>query len=220
MSATLFLAPHNDDESLFGAFTILRFSPDVATVFKSAKQSPAVTADERELETAIALEALGDPRWMQWPILDTTPAAQARKAVQSILETQRTTYAHVFAPAPIVGGHEQHSLVGDVALKVFGDERVTLYHTYRRGEGRTTSPWEVPFEPSWPMGKLLALAAYGSQIAHPATAPWFLELLPMREYYAHPPNLPPEPARERDPDEFLAENIAQMQKFAALREVL
>ncbi len=219
MTRTLFLAPHNDDETLFGAFTIMRFAPVVAVVFKSAKQAPAVTSDERELETALAVDTLGAERWEQWPIADTTPERQARQAVQSILETQRTEYEHVFAPAPVDGGHEQHSLVGNTALDVFGSDRVTLYHTYRRGEGRTTSQWEIPFEPAWPSVKLLALSCYLSQIRHPSTAAWFLELLPMREYVAHEPKIAA-PAGERDPDEFLAENIAQMQRFAALRDVM
>ncbi len=224
MMPMLLLAPHNDDESLFAAFTVLRYRPVVATVFKSVKQErDGIEAKDRELETIAALCCLGQPfTGEQWPIPDDSPNDQARIAVRSILETQRTHYSHVFAPAPLEGGHEQHNLVGEEALAVFGPERVTLYMTYRRGEGRTVSEWEVPFEPEWPSAKLSALAAYVSQICHPPTAPWFLELLPMREYYAHEPRDLHVPGMEDilTADEFLAEHQEEMLAFGERARVL
>lgn len=215
---TLLLAPHNDDESLFAAFTIMRYRPVVAVVFKSSKQEQhGIFADRREGETLTALACLGASGSEQWPIRDDTPEDQARIAIRSILETQRSTYGHVFAPAPDELGHEQHNIVGEEALGVFGPENVTLYLTYRRGEGRTVSEWEVPFFPAWPSFKLAALSAYVSQMEHWTTAPWFLELLPMREYYAHKPHELLEP---RSPDKFMEENMPAMVEFGDRARVL
>ena len=48
----LFLAPHGDDECLFGSFSIMRYQPHVVVVYKSAKQMRhGITAIQREHET-------------------------------------------------------------------------------------------------------------------------------------------------------------------------
>lgn len=219
---SLFLAPHNDDETLFGAFTIMRYAPTVAVVFKSDKQrAHGIEADTREFETTLALDMLGAGSWEQWPIRDSVSDAEARIALRSILETLRTTYEHVFAPAPDELGHEQHTLVGEVALEVFGEDRVTLYLTYRRGEGATRSEWPAPFEPGWVSAKLLALGAYASQIEHPPTAPWFIDLIPIREFYAHEPKIVMRvETDDGDVMSFMRDHETRLQKFGILRRFL
>ena len=59
---------------------------------------------------------------------------------------------------------------------------ITFYNTYRRGEGRTRGV-SVPYEADWPARKLRAMACYRSQIALPATQPWFANDW-LEEWYA------------------------------------
>jgi LmbE family N-acetylglucosaminyl deacetylase len=181
----LFLSPHNDDETLFGAFTILRESKDliVAIVFDSQVQVNAGNATcgrtERRLETLEALSILGissplltaflgfpDDR----PILSWSFFADA---VHKIGE-----FESVYAPAVEDGGHDQHNFVGRMA-DMFFPNRVTHYMTYtNRGKSIGTP---VRYEADWPVRKLRALACYTSQIALPSTRDHFLR--DQNEYY-------------------------------------
>lgn len=173
MNAVLF-APHNDDETLFATWQLLRHDPHVVIVLKSAKQSDlGVTAETREAETDCALKQLGVSSWEQWPYPDTGPDWQAVELAMQMLD-ERMEPELVLAPAVEDGGHEQHSRVGELARAVFGD-RVTAYLTYVRGQLSSRVGEEVAFEPDWPVRKLRALACYESQIGLPATRPWFMD---------------------------------------------
>lgn len=175
----LFLSPHNDDETLFGAFTILRYKPHVIVCLKSRLQEvrgTGITAVQRETETARALWWLGDPTWEQWQFLDDDPDWSV--IASRILDLSKA-YDRVFAPAIEFDGHEQHTLVGSLASEHFG-ERCIPYLTYRRGHGRSTGT-EVEYEPSWPAKKLRAMSCYDTQIAEPSTAYWFMDS-GLREY--------------------------------------
>jgi len=62
MNAKLFLSPHNDDEALFGAFTIMREKPLVLIVTDSHIQylrGDGITPGQRRLETQRAMKKLG-----------------------------------------------------------------------------------------------------------------------------------------------------------------
>lgn len=191
---SLFLAPHNDDETLFGAFTLLAWKPDVIVCFASDKQrADGIDAYVRSMETEWALKLLGggDGSYVQSAVLDTASDAEAIEHLRPMFEDAHeifgaTTGRHdpydvIFAPAVEDGGHEQHTLIGDLASRVFG-ERVVHYLTYRRGYGRSTSSVEVPFRPEWPALKLAAMSMYRSQSSLPATAPWFVDH-GLREFY-------------------------------------
>jgi len=189
---SLFLAPHNDDETLFGAFTLIAWKPDVIVCFRSAKQSRSgIEPQRREMETGLALQILeGERGFMQSAVLDTAtdrealgPLTEMLTDAHEIFPESDRPYDLVFAPAVEEGGHEQHSFVGQLALDVFGPDRVVPYLTYRRGFGRSTSSVEVPFLPEWPARKLAAMSFYRSQIALPSTAPWFVDY-GLREFYA------------------------------------
>lgn len=214
----LLLAPHNDDETLWCSWTIMRYQPHVVVVYKSAKQMRhGITASQREHETGSALSLLSPAStWEQWPILDTVGEAEGRQAVRVLMELMVGIYDHVFAPASEEGGHEQHNTVGELALEVFGADNVTQYLTYRRGFDRSRSEWEVPFEPEWPSTKLIAMSCYLSQIALPDTAPWFVDST-LREYYTHPPKaaLP-----VKSEEEFWAEHGEQIAVAGELRSRL
>jgi hypothetical protein len=79
----------------------------------------------------------------------------------------------VFAPAVEEGGHEQHSMVGALADRLFKHATVRHYTTYVNGRGHTTSDERVPWEPGWQQLKLQAMTRYRSQMESSACAHHF-----------------------------------------------
>lgn len=175
----LFLSPHHDDESLFGAFSLLQYKPLVIVCLRSVKQAAyGVSAQRREAETRAAMQVLGC-EWQQWSEPDVSPDPDALAAMmREADETHRPEI--VFAPAVEEGGHEQHSLIGTLAAEVF-NSRTQPYLTYRHYNMRTRSENEVPYAPEWVSLKLRALACYRSQIELESTRPWFMDDT-LREY--------------------------------------
>lgn len=160
LRGTLF-APHNDDEALFAAFTVLRYRPRVVVCFRSPADygDPAI----REAETREAMNVLGGGPVEQWDVGDLETEMRAFDA--------RVHPVRVWAPHPD-SSHPDHVAVALAARRVFGDRLVTTYHTYRDGQKvRRGAP--VPFEPAWTSQKLRALARYQSQILHPRANHFF-----------------------------------------------
>lgn len=182
MSRALLLAPHNDDETLFAAYTILRCQPHVVTCLRSFVQASrgGPTFETRERETGRALFHLGCTSWHQLPVRDDTPDVEMLESLLRELADDGL-WDRVYAPAVEDGGHEGHTLVGELAVKVFGD--VIPYLTYRRGMGKSTSEAKVPVEPGWHSAKLRAMAEYESQIELESTAYWFVNA-GLDEFYA------------------------------------
>ena len=180
----LLLAPHSDDETLFASFLILRYRPHVVTCFRSHVQEArgGPTFATREQETQKATRHLGFPDLEQLPVRDDAPDPEMLAALLTEIEG-RERWDVVFAPAVEDGGHDQHNLVGELALQVFGAERVTTYLTYRRGHGKSQSLSPIPYEPSWVSAKLRAMAEYESQIELDNCRYWFTEA-PLLEWYA------------------------------------
>lgn len=175
----LFLSPHNDDECLFGTWSLLAEHPHVVVCLRSFKQAGlGISAQAREAETRAAMRVLGC-EWEQGTQPDTMPDMEALEAMMRATDRERNP-ERVYAPAIEDGGHEQHNLIGRLAAEVFR-ERVQPYLTYRRGHMRTRSENEVRFQPEWPVLKLQALSCYRSQIMLNATRPWFLDDT-LREY--------------------------------------
>lgn len=181
----LLLAPHADDETLFAAYTLMRYRPHVVVCLKAGDRSG------RETEEAIAELGL-DPYGHiddaepgagleQWPYAEERPIPND---LLELLWTRRDEYDRVFAPAVEEGGHEQHNEIGRIAVTVFGVGRVTGYLTYTRAGGRST--WGTLVEPTtdWIAMKLRALSCYQSQIDRDATRPWFYDQLDLREWVA------------------------------------
>ncbi len=175
---TVFVAPHNDDETLFGAFTLLREKPHVIVCLRSMVQELrgcGITYRQREAETEAALRTLRVPSWEQWEILDSEPDWELIGE-----RLRRLDAGHVFAPAFEDGGHDHHNTIAELAARVFHG-RLTAYLTYTH-EKRSTNGQLVPFESEWIELKLMALLCYRSQILERSTRDHFL--YPQYEYYA------------------------------------
>lgn len=183
---SLFLSPHNDDAVLFGAFTLLREQPHVITVLRSeVQETMGIDMLEREVEDDAAFEILGVEH-EQWEISDREPDWVLITDMLSDLDRVRLeTIDRVYAPAvELDGGHEHHNALGQVALDVFGVDRVTHYLTYTRQGGKSTWGTEVAHERSWVRLKLQALACYRSQIESELAGCTAHFLRDQREYYA------------------------------------
>ena len=179
----LLLSPHNDDAVLFAAFTILREQPIVITCLDGNLQrlrGENVTAEERREEDKRAMGILG----VQVDFLGISDAKSFESIYQEggKLLRERGDFERVWAPAVEEGGNLQHNLIGELALDVFGSDRVTGYLTYTN-RGKSTSSRNVTIlYGEWVSLKLRALASYLSQMRVENCRPHFLRSL--EEYYA------------------------------------
>jgi LmbE family N-acetylglucosaminyl deacetylase len=174
----ILLSPHNDDETLFAAYTLIRHRPRVIIVTDSYIQfnrGDNITAEQRREETMQAMEILGCPVEF-WGLRD--DKLSATEIVHKC--KQIGPQNEVFAPA-VQGGNPQHDLVGQLAQKIF--PKFTLYTTYTRTELWTRGTREiVPTENEKEL-KLKALACYQSQINLLATRHHFEAVMDKSEWY-------------------------------------
>lgn len=179
--SSILLAPHGDDETLFAAYTCMRERPHV--IVCTYDRDHAVR-EERQREVAAAVRIL-DCTHQVWQMSETAFDRGVAKKYLEVWMSDRVPMIpdKVYAPAIEEGGHEQHNIVGELALEVFG-ERVVPYLTYAPRGHRSTAGQEVVPTAEEMRSKLQALACYRTQIANPATRPWFFELLDMREWLA------------------------------------
>ena len=167
----LFIAPHNDDEALFGAFTLMREKPLVVVVTDSYIQpnrgEVGCSARERREETSKAMKLVGCPVYfagIRDDIIDNMDVINLLCSLEG--------FEKVYAPA-IQGGNPQHDMIGNMAIQVFGDKLVQ-YTTYTKTELWTPGNIEiVPTEEEKDL-KNKMLDCYTSQINLRATAPHFL----------------------------------------------
>jgi LmbE family N-acetylglucosaminyl deacetylase len=175
---SLFLAPHSDDEVLFGAFTLMREKPLVVIITDSYIQESRgdkITAFQRWEETRQAMTLLGCPvirLGIRDDIID-----------EWEVENKLSRFANfdtVYAPA-IQGGNTHHDIVGKVAQKLFNN--LKQYTTYTPVELWTKGSVEVTPTAEELQLKLKAMACYKSQIELPATAPHFKAVEGRSEWY-------------------------------------
>lgn len=165
----LFLSPHNDDETLFGAYTLLREKPLVVICTDSYIQQNRgedITAIQRWQETVNAMKILGCSVMrlgLRDDVLDEMALIDKLVCFKNFEE--------VYAPAE-QGGNAQHDLISQAAKIVFRDN-LTLYSTYAKGEWYTPGDKEVQMLKAYPELKEKALACYQSQLQLPATKPHF-----------------------------------------------
>lgn len=158
--AAVLFAPHNDDEALFAAFSILRYRPRVFVCYPS--RGDYGDPVERSRESGAALAILGAGRPTQWQGGDLV--AQMRAVDRELGPTL------VLAPSPRAS-HPDHVAVAEAAATVFGD-RVRRFHTYDSA-GKVRDGSLVPHEPGWAALKARALACYRTQIDHPRARVFF-----------------------------------------------
>jgi LmbE family N-acetylglucosaminyl deacetylase len=171
----LFISPHNDDETLFGAFTILRENPLVVVVYDSHAQflrGEKVTAHQRRQESSAAMKILGaDVEFcgLSDQKLDMAACIAALRIYEGAEE--------VWAPAFERNGNPHHNLIARAVDSIFPHSQ--RYMTYTSAGKSSGVP--VPIKAGWTLSKLRALACYESQIELAATRDFFLN--DQREYY-------------------------------------
>ena len=177
----LFISPHDDDATLFGAFTCMRKKPIVCVVTDSYIQpnrgEVGCDAETRARETAESCKILG---------CDVARLGIRDDALnEEILRHKfRNTngFDVVYAPAIIDNGNEQHNMIGKIAGEVFGN-KVKYYTTYSK-----TDLWYKGTEEVVPTLEELelkkkALAVYKSQINLPSTRPHFDAVVGKSEWF-------------------------------------
>lgn len=181
MSAIV-LAPHGDDETLFAAYACVR---ERAHVIICSQDADIEVRQKRSLETTRAIEILGcsHHEW-QMPV-DRFNIDRAREWMEAWNSSSLVASVpdRVYAPMVHPEGHEQHNLIGQLALEVFGIDKLVSYSTYAPRGQRQRDGVEWPATPDEIARKLAALSCYRSQIENPSTRPWFYELLDLREWY-------------------------------------
>lgn len=168
---SILFAPHNDDEALFCAYTIMREKPLVVIVTDSHIQpnrgEAGCDAETRWQETVKAMEILGAPVIrLGMPDVDLDYHAFGAFLMKSL-----SGFDKVYIPA-LQEGNLHHDIVHRACRAVFGDKCVD-YTTYTKTELYTTGDIEiVPTEEEIAL-KNKALDCYVSQLNLKSTRPHF-----------------------------------------------
>lgn len=172
----LFISPHNDDESLFGAFSIMAHSLQVVVVYDSYAQVeqgyPYCDATSRREETKFALQHMGAAPPLFLALKDNE--VDLKKLEAAFLTILRISEGgNLWVPQSEVGGNRHHEAIAQVADATIDKKRLRHYLTYT---ARGKSDWGTRIDPTPAMieKKLLALGCYSSQITIPSCRPHFL----------------------------------------------
>ena len=136
---SLFIAPHNDDETLWGAFTLMREKPVVVVItdsFIQANRGENITYFQRREETINAMKILGCLSFFLG-----IPDDNFSEARLNIQMPTFHNFDRVYVPA-IQGGNPQHDIIGKVYQEMFGN-RCKHYTTYTKTEPYTTGNIEI-----------------------------------------------------------------------------
>ena len=130
----LFLSPHNDDECLFAAYTLMREKPLVVIVTdRDAHLAQGISAEQRREESRRACDLLGVP--VVFLGLKDGTLEQQRDDLRRRLEPFASQpWTHIYAPA-FQGGHKDHDALAEVVSSMFSP--VSYYATYAPGESYT-----------------------------------------------------------------------------------
>jgi LmbE family N-acetylglucosaminyl deacetylase len=162
--SAIFLSPHNDDETLFGSFSILseRFPTVIVCLRSQLQLAWGVNSDTREAETHAACEILG-AQYIQLSEPDENPNWRAvANSLRAIVESE-PEIERIYVPAGGKGVPEQHAKVGELAAELFPEIPLARYLTYRGSAEKDRSGVEVVPKPWMIEFKLRALAVYISQ---------------------------------------------------------
>lgn len=187
MTEALLLAPQGSDETLYAAYTCLRWGRRMHVIVCMQEADPTIR-NLRSAETSRAIGFFGCTHH-EWPMAADKPDWEAAKRWLGGWTSGHlfaTKIEHVFAPAIDPAGPELHNAVGLLASEVFEDEIITPYLTEREiitpylTLNRISGP-RVTVAP--PTGhevacKLRALASYESLM------PGLVDHLDLREWWA------------------------------------
>jgi hypothetical protein len=149
----LLIAPHPDDETLFGAYTIMKEKPLVA-IYRFQNRI------DRIEESKEAMQLLG-----------------ANVQFINFINELTGDFDKVYAPA-LQGGHPFHDYVCRKAIEVYGN-KVVFYSTYEIGNLHPYGRFKVEATDEMKELKLRALQCYKSQLIE---YPWHFTLIDKSEY--------------------------------------
>ena len=168
MPSKIFISPHNDDEVLFGAYTIMREKPLVVIVTDSyiqQERGDEATAEQRIQETKDAMKILGaEVKFLHIPDKDFTET-------DLFYKLGGKKFDWVYAPAIEKGGNPIHNAVGGVADEIYYN--VEHYMTYVAGNDKTQGVVLVIPSKEERELKRKALECYKSQMTIPTCANFF-----------------------------------------------
>lgn len=176
----LFIAPHNDDEALFGSYTLLREKPLVLLVTDSWIQGlrgTGITASQRRRESIEACKILGvDVAFL---------GIKDHEITSSHIKAAMAPYFHfekVFIPAK-QGGHQHHDMINEVFFELWPQSSLIQYATYQKEQsftpvGKAVVPTETEFKL-----KIKALNCYKSQVNYEPTRHHFDAVIAHRHEY-------------------------------------
>jgi len=169
LSRTLLIAPHADDETLFASYLAQRYGAHVLVVYDEG----------RDVELEHATTWLGCVP-MQLPV---EKGAHPDVVASYLRGYVSGDYDRFIIPDVEEYGHEEHNLVGSLAVELIPiDAEVIRYRTYSPRGTRSHGTPVVPERPEWIARKLAAMSCYRTQIEDVSTRPWFYDLLDMREW--------------------------------------
>ncbi len=185
----LFLSPHNDDEVLWGSFTLMREKPLVVIVYDGyvqAKRGARITYTQRRQESCIAMNALGmpDPKFLGLRDDAMYTPGDIVFRLRSMVDVDQKFDA-VYSPIYHNDGHDQHNVVA-LAAGMLHANTYPRYATYTRNGGKQRTAHEVlPLDGEMIRRKHTALACYESQYSMDVTVslgcwPHFMD--DIREY--------------------------------------
>lgn len=188
----IFIAPHNDDEALFGAFTIQRERPLVLIVTDGEihRQRYGIAIETRRAESVEACKILEAPV----AFLGFKDSELKDQEFELWDQLRYFKPEKVWAPAPLENGNPDHNLIGKVCLELWGKAANTerekrgekpveliLYDTYRRDSLEPRGDVEIrPTEEEIAV-KHSALALYKSQMQ--VNRPHFDAVIGKSEFY-------------------------------------
>lgn len=165
---SILLAPHNDDEILFGCYTLLREKPLVIICTDSYiefNRGDGVTAEQRIQETIDAMKIVG----CDVEFLHIRDDQFTEEELGERLKEYKAGV--VYAPAIEINGNPIHNMVGKVANKLY--KNVIHYMTYTVENTKTKGNIVLIPNAEERHIKELSLKMYPSQLKIKTTAAFF-----------------------------------------------
>lgn len=159
----LFISPHPDDETLFGAYTIMREKPLVVIVTNPTLQGN--NGHQRLMESYEAMRILDVPICF---LGINENGLSIDKLVERLTPFKDVELAYI--PEYEEGGNQQHNIVSLICKRLFTNTKT--YKTYTGLEDRTIGKEIIPTEEELELKKK-AMSCYQTQIENPNTAHYF-----------------------------------------------